>query len=226
MHRETEQRQNIELIIWQQQKADCSELQKSNKTCPSFSFIGMTFKNYPELNRLIEKGLLTLITNDQQTSLWDYQRTFLNSAQINDHLYLEANIVQENDVLIVVELTVKESLADSFYVPLKTLFINFDKNKRRPLQLKDIIYSDKLPSFWTVAQGAYNQWLEINQLLNNDVFLADWPFIKTEDMALLSKSLTLKYQANTIAPYAMGNPVLDIPYDKLDGIIRPEYRPH
>lgn len=58
------------------------------------------------------------------------------------------------------------------------------------------------------------------------MFQEDWPFVETTHIALLSKQAILKYDANTLAPYAMGEPQLFIPYEQLRDIIKPIYSPH
>jgi hypothetical protein len=44
-------------------------------------------------------------------------------------------------------------------------------------------------------------------------------------VALTYGAVVLKYPTTTIAPYAMGHVELQIPYARLDGIIKPELVP-
>ena len=44
-------------------------------------------------------------------------------------------------------------------------------------------------------------------------------------MALTYGGVTLKYPTTTIAPYALGHVELQIPYSRLDGILKPELVP-
>ena len=47
----------------------------------------------------------------------------------------------------------------------------------------------------------------------------------SENVAPLKDALAVKYQVYDLAPYAVGQPVLTIPYADLEGIFRPRYLP-
>lgn len=142
-----------------------------------------------------------------------------------DHLTINVDLLEESSVFIVLELSVQTTHATSQYNPKKFAVINFDKQKQQDITLAQAIHPDKTQTFWSVAQISYNQWLEANQLLNNKMFQEDWPFVETTHIALLSKQAILKYDANTLAPYAMGEPQLFISYEQLRDIIKPIYSP-
>lgn len=216
---------NIDPINWHEQQADCTATALVGKSCPSFKLSSVSFKKIPALNQLIETRLLELMNAPENISLHEYLTSFLAKANLGDHLIINVDLLEESSVFVVLELSVQTTHATNQYNPKKFTFINFDKQKQQDISLAKAIHPDKTQTFWSVAQISYNQWLEANQLLNNKMFQEDWPFIETPHIALLSKQAILKYDANTLAPYAMGEPQLFISYEQLRDIIKPIYSP-
>lgn len=216
---------NIDPINWQEQQADCPASALTDKSCPSFKLSSISFKKIPTLNQLIETRLLEVMNAPANISLHDYLTSYLAKANQGDHLTINVDLLEESSVFIVLELSVQTTHATSQYNPKKFTVINFDKQKQQDITLAQAIHPDKTQTFWSVAQISYNQWLEANQLLNNKMFQEDWPFVETTHIALLSKQAILKYDANTLAPYAMGEPQLFISYEQLRDIIKPIYSP-
>ncbi len=56
-------------------------------------------------------------------------------------------------------------------------------------------------------------------------FRDSWPFDKTDNVFFNDKGMVLQYNVYHIAPYAMGQPTLTIPYAELEGIVRGQYLP-
>lgn len=217
---------NIAPINWFEQQAGCNASALSAQTCPSYKLSSISFNKLPILNQLIDNRLLELMNGSDNISLHDYLTSFLAKANQGDHLIINVDLLEESSVFIVLELTVQTAHATSQYDPKRFTIINFDKQKQQDISITKAIHPDKTKAFWSIAQISYNQWLEANQLLNNKMFQEDWPFVETRHIALLSKHAILKYDANTLAPYAMGEPQLFISYDQLREIIKPFYSPH
>ncbi len=217
---------NVVPFYWQQQQQNCKVETQRNNNCPSITYNGLNFNTFKKLNTLIDNKFLQILNAEKTTTLEEYLKNNLARANDGYHLNLSVQLISENDVLIVLMLTVEEIPSTDQYNAQKVRFINFDKHKQKDITLKDAIITDKTESFWSTAQIAYKQWLEIQQLLNNESYQEDWPFIKTDNVALLPKQLMLKYNGNTLAPYAMGEPTLFIPYTQLNDILKPEYLPH
>lgn len=218
----TELGKNIEIVNWHQQKKNCNQQQLITNQCPTFKLNGITFKYQPLLNNLIEHKLLTLV-NSPNNSLWNYQQNYLARAKDGDHIHFNITLLEQTATLIVLQLSYEEQNSNDSYTVPKITLINFNKKTQQDLQLTDIIKSDKISAFWNKAQIVYKQWLEINQLLNNETYQQDWPFVKTQNFALLPHGIALKYEANTLAPFALGRPTLVIPYNQLKDILKPQY---
>lgn len=222
-HHSSNHNSHITPITLEKHPIECDQTIISNTSCPYFKYQSIQFKNNKTLNALIEKKLLQLAQNPSNLTLQAYWQNYLLKANPGDHLTLSTRLLTDNKKLITLKLTVEESHSTDVYTPTKTIFINFDKDKQQDISLKDMMYPEKIQAFWTTAQLAYNNWLEINQLLNHEAYRVDWPFIHTPHIALLAFGVLLQYEPNTLAPYAMGEPTLLIPYKQLNNIIRPEY---
>lgn len=95
------------------------------------------------------------------------------------------------------------------------------KNKRR-LTLDNLLIAAAKPKFEALAYEAYKNWIKD---YTEDVaeYEKSWPFSMTDNVSLNDQGMVLKYQSYAIAPYAYGQPELVIPYNKLAGILRPQY---
>jgi hypothetical protein len=80
-------------------------------------------------------------------------------------------------------------------------------------------------AFWKNAELAHQGWMAATKVTDDPNFAKSWPFRKTPNIALTYGAVILKYDVNTIAPYAMGHIELRIPYPRLNGILKPELFP-
>lgn len=217
---------DAESFHWQEQQSNCSTESIKNGNCPTINYSGLKFNKFNEVNDIIDQKLLSMLNAKEALSLESYLINTLTRASDGYHLNITVQTLSENDVLIVLMLTIEETPAISQYSAKRFSFINFDKQKQKDIALDEAIMPDKIQSFWSVAELSYQQWLEVQQLLNNEAYQKNWPFIRTDNVALMPKQLILKYNGNTLAPYAMGEPPLFIPYEQLRTILKPEYLPH
>lgn len=101
-------------------------------------------------------------------------------------------------------------------------YLVLDSQSKRRLDLDDLLIAKEKPKFEALAYDAYKQWVMQS---DNDIktYEKSWPFTLSSNATLTDKGVVLRYQAYDIGPYAYGLPELVIPYDKLSGIIRPQY---
>ena len=85
----------------------------------------------------------------------------------------------------------------------------------------------KIPEFEQALKKQHAIWLKTNTeaVQNPGAYDKLWPFVPTDNAALLSEGLALTYDPYTIAPYSFGRPTILIPYSELVGILRPELLP-
>jgi hypothetical protein len=101
--------------------------------------------------------------------------------------------------------------------------LNWDTRSQRVLTLRDMLLPTQDAAFWREAKRAHKQWLAGQPDAKS--LADDWPFDKTDVIALLPGGLVLKYQPYALGPYSMGTPELVIPYARLTGIFKPEFLP-
>lgn len=215
---------DIEPINWYQQQATCKTTVE-DKNCPSYKVTSVHFTKAPALNTLVEQRIVKLMDIPANMSLKAYLDQYLAQANVGDSIDINVNLLERNDIFYVLEIAIQKSLANDHYSPKKLAIINFDRKQQKDIGLVEAIKPNKVPAFWTVARTSYNQWLEAKQLLNNKMFQEDWPFVETQHIVLLSKHILLKYDANTLAPYAMGEPTLIIANEQLRDILKAKYLP-
>ncbi len=103
-------------------------------------------------------------------------------------------------------------------------YLIFDTSSKKQLQLTDILQTGKKPRFEALAYEAYKQWVKT---VDNDLssYEKNWPFTLSDNVTLTDKGVDIRYQHYSIGPYAYGMPVLSMPYNKLDGVIKPRFIP-
>jgi hypothetical protein len=101
--------------------------------------------------------------------------------------------------------------------------LNWDVRLQRVVTLKDMLLPAQEAAFWREAKLAHKQWLAGQPDAKS--LADDWPFDKTDVLALLPNGLVLKYQPYALGPYSMGTPEIVIPYVRLAGIFKPEFLP-
>lgn len=103
-------------------------------------------------------------------------------------------------------------------------YLIFDPNTKTQIKLADMLEQDKNPYFEALAYDAYKTWVKtIDAEVNIDEYKRNWPFMLDDNITLTDKGIDIRYQHYAIGPYAYGMPVLSIPYNKLNGIIKPRF---
>lgn len=103
-------------------------------------------------------------------------------------------------------------------------YLTFDSSTKKQVMLDDMLVSGKKPRFEALAYDAYKEWVKT---VADDVsdYEKGWPFTLSDNLTLTDKGISLRYQHYSIAPYAYGMPELNIPYSKLEGVIKPHFIP-
>lgn len=111
-----------------------------------------------------------------------------------------------------------------------TRWLNWDLADNRAVPLGRVIEPGQEEAFWAAVTKAHQRWLDKHAPSggaqpHGDTFRRDWPFQQTDTYRLSDDGVVLHYDVYSIAPYAMGQPELTIPWSDLDGVIRARYRP-
>ena len=207
---------------------DTSEQSKPGCTsadCPLVNIDTVHFAKEPKLDALTEQRLLEMTgANPLPTSLETYREQFLKTAAPNNNMYLQAKVREQHDGLVIIELSSYLDQGATHGEPGRA-FINYSRQQQKAQALTDMLLPGKQDAFWKAGQVAHNSWLISTRLSLEPEFVKTYPFQKTPNVALTSSGVVLKYPTNTIAPYALGHVELQIPYSRLEGIIKPELVP-
>ena len=102
-------------------------------------------------------------------------------------------------------------------------YFHWDLAKQQSVKLGDLLVPGQQSAFWEKAREQHTAWLDEENL--DQTFRDSWPFDKTDNVFFNDKGMVLQYNVYHIAPYAMGQPTLTIPYAELEGIVRGQYLP-
>ncbi|MGP9545230.1 RsiV family protein [Psychrobacter sp. AOP7-B1-25] len=103
-------------------------------------------------------------------------------------------------------------------------YLVFDPSTKKQVMLDDMLISGKKTRFEALAYDAYKTWVKT---VAEDVssYEKNWPFTLSSNVTLTGTGISIRYQHYSIGPYAYGMPVLNIPYSKLDKVIKPHFIP-
>ncbi|MBV4480251.1 RsiV family protein [Pseudomonas khavaziana] len=196
--------------------------------CPLVNIDTVHFAKEPKLDALIEQRLLEMTRTNASdplpSSLEAYREQFLQTAAPHNSMYLQAKVREQHDGLVIIELSSYLDQGATHGEPGRG-FINYSRQQQKALTLTDMLLPGKEDAFWKAAQVSHNSWQISTRLSLEPEFVKSYPFQKTPNVALTSSAVTLKYPTATIAPYALGHVELQIPYSRLEGILRPELVP-
>ncbi|UWF49876.1 RsiV family protein [Pseudomonas sp. N3-W] len=206
---------------------DASEQLKAGCTtpdCPLVNIDTLRFPAEPALDGIIEKRLLQMTDAPTAPTLAAYREQFLRDAAPHYGSYLQAKVREQHDGLVIIELSSYLDTGDEHGKPGRG-FINYSRQQHQVLELQQMLKPGQEEVFWNAAKVAHNSWLINSRLDQEPEFVKAWPFQKTPNVALTQAGVLLKYNVSTIAPYALGNIELTIPYTRLNGILKPELFP-
>ncbi|WP_339546007.1 RsiV family protein [Pseudomonas sp. RA_35y_Pfl2_P32] len=196
--------------------------------CPLVNIDTVRFPGEPQLDGIIERRLLQMTRSTADgplpASLAAYREQFLRDAAPRNSSYLQAKVREQHDGLVIIELSSYLDNGTATGKPGRG-FINYSRQEHKVLTLGDMLKPGEEQAFWKAAQVAHNSWLISTRLDQEAGFLKAWPFKQTPNVALTTAGVMLKYDVNTIAPYALGHVELKIPYSRLGGILKPELFP-
>lgn len=208
---------------WEHRAPGCE-----GKECALVNIDLQTFDDLPQLNARLEQELLKLTIelpgDPPPPSLQVYETELLASARPGWMSYLQSKVLEQHGRLVVIELSSYRFTGGAHGIPGR-VYLNYDRDKGRLLSVDDLLLPDGETAFWMQAELAYQAWLKANGLDQDLQYQAEWPFVRTANVALLRDSVMLKYEVGRIAPYANGHPELRIPYSRLNGILKPIYFP-
>lgn len=199
--------------------------------CAQVSIEWVTFENQPELNQAIETRLASVLVQQEGNTPHDGTIEGLAEAFLTDASdmamgsqgwSLSARVSRQSrrGDLLTLRFESNEYTGGAHGNPAVSFF-HWDLAAQQRLSLDDLLVPGQQNAFWDLARTAHTQWLDRQKLDRN--FRESWPFDRTEQAYFSKQGLVLLYNVYHIAPYAMGQPELTLPYPQLDGIVRDSY---
>lgn len=210
-----------------------TDQQCQDENCSQVKVKTLVFKDAPKLNQRIQQTLLSMVLMKEDKPPQDFKayarqlfeqhrQTTANAPEMSRMPYetrFEAKPIGEFKHLQVLRLDTYLFMGGAHGMP-GTRYMMIDTRTRRVLDLEDILQPDKRHAFDKLLKQAYEKWAQ-EESLDPDL----WSFVTTDNVTLGKNGLKATYQAYEIAPYAAGQPTLTIPYEQLQGILKPRYLP-
>jgi len=208
---------------WEHIKPGCT-----TPDCPLFNLDVVHFPSEPDLEPIVERRLLQLTRTHQDAplpvSLKAYENTFLSQSPAHYGSYLQSKVREQHDGLVIIEVSSYLDVGTEHGTPGRG-FINWSRQQHKVLTLQDMLVPGQEATFWQAAAEAHRGWQSTNGLASDPKFVKDWPFKQTPHIALTAGGVILKYDVETIAPYALGQPEIKIDYLRLNGVLKPALFP-
>lgn len=223
-------------------------------TCPEFS-VERLETNFPFIDQLLDQQILDQLSkmlevvdadkdvtsavkaNEQKQSLDAQAQLYANSfikideelkALSSSHqisLMVKPKILQSKGVLATVVLNSSSYLGGAHGATAQRYY-NFDLKNQKQVQLTDLLLPKQKANLDKLAHEAFKKWIVDSKLANNAAEYEEaWPFSVTDNFLLGEQGLILQYAEYEIGPYVVGLPRLVIPFDQLQGVLKPEYLP-
>lgn len=225
----------------------------NGNTCPDFT-VERLQSNFPFIDQLLDQEILDQLskmleivdadqasstaqgseqTNHLDVQAQQYANAFIkideelkalsSSHQIS--LMIKPKILQSKGTLATVVLNSSSYLGGA-HGSTAQRYYNFDLKNQKQVQLNDLLLPKQKAKLDKLAHEAFKTWVIDSKLANTaDEYEQAWPFQVTDNYFLGEQGLILQYGEYQIGPYVVGLPRLVIPFDQLQGVLKPEYLP-
>jgi hypothetical protein len=196
--------------------------------CPKLKIKHVEFVGQPKFNAFLDQALATMAGVDQDfvppyRNLKELTTYFMQTARRRQTIDLQSDVVRATSELIVVRL-------DSYLYNgganglSATQYVNWVFKTDRLLSLESMLLPGAMPKYLAALRAQHAKWLVTNPVRQDNPAKYDqvWPFVPSDNVALMEDGLAVQYDPYAIAPGSFGKPVITIPYDALQGVIRPE----
>ena len=225
----------------------------NGNTCPDFT-VERLQSNFPFIDQLLDQEILDQLSKmleivdadqasstaqgSEQTNHLDVQaqhyanafikideelKALSSSHQIS--LMIKPKILQSKGTLATVVLNSSSYLGGA-HGSTAQRYYNFDLKNQKQVQLNDLLLPKQKAKLDKLAHEAFKTWVIDSKLANTaDEYEQAWTFQVTDNYFLGEQGLILQYGEYEIGPYVVGLPRLVIPFDQLQGVLKPEYLP-
>lgn len=103
-------------------------------------------------------------------------------------------------------------------------YVVLDATAKKQLTLADVILKGKKSKFEALVYNEFRQWVENDYEQSvADYEASGWKFRLSDNFTFNKTGINILYQQYEIGPYAVGMPEFTIPYQKLQGVLKPKY---
>ena len=214
-----------EAVKWKRSKPGCTG------QCPTLEVDSVRFPGDQALTALVERAMVELTGLDPDrprpyATVAEYEQYFWRTAGPRDETVLQASVKRQSGDLVVLQIDSYQYTGGAHGVPA-TQYLNCLRSRQQVLSLEDVLVPGQRAAYGQALRRAHQRWLQTNTDAQQDPsgYARLWPFQESDNFALGENGLIVKYSAYSIAPYSHGEPELAIPYDELQGVLKPEYLP-
>jgi hypothetical protein len=207
-------------------KPDCS-----SADCPSIKVKRLSFIGRDRFNNFLDQIMASMAEVDASNNaafrnLGEFAAYFWKISKPGYQVVLEASVKRGDEDLVVVQLDSYIFTGGAHGVST-TQYINWLPQTDKILSLESMLLPKKMAAFEQALKKQHAIWLKTNpQALENPAaYNKLWPFVPSDNAALLPEGLAITYDPYTIAPYSFGRPTILIPYSELVVVLRPELLP-
>ncbi|HUH87410.1 MAG TPA: RsiV family protein [Pusillimonas sp.] len=200
--------------------------------CPQIEVDSLVFPGVAILTQLVDHALATMtgVSADHPqpyATIKEYQDYFWQTAAARDSTIFTADARYRSRNLTVIELNTWQYYTGAAHGIAATQFLNWDNSAGKVLGTADILQPGAHDRYVQALRDAHGRWLAEHPDAQQDPanFNRLWPFQPSENFALTDAGLVVKYNSYELAPYSSGQPELTIPYEQLQGILKPAYLP-
>lgn len=193
--------------------------------CASFSADWLRFPTQPRLDAALLKTLAGPTASSPEQGLQLLAKAFMGEAREAGEPWEQiAKAVLRPGLNSVSVVDVENYTYTGGAHGMTTVsYVNWDSHKARVVTLADMLLPGQDKAFYAALKRAHGLW--VKQHDDAISFEAGWPFDRSDNVALLPDSLSVKYQPYSIGPYSEGTPELHLAYADLKTIFKPEYLP-
>ena len=199
--------------------------------CPTVTVKLVVFDRNAKINAFLDQSLAALGEIDSSSkpphrSIAAFKAYFFSMAKPGQSVVIESSVLHNTKALVAIQLN-SAIFTDTKHVVSTTQYLNWLPLADQLVTLDGMLLPNKSKDFEQLVRREHEQWLQDHADVIGDLdeFKKIWPFVATDNVALLSNGLQISYDPVVLAPDKFGSLSWVIPYDQLTNMLRPELLP-
>lgn len=198
--------------------------------CAQLDIQTLRFKSQPEFNQFLDSALVSMAWQSE-TEVAPYREVteleayFESAAKPGELLSLKVSVLRQTPQLVVLSLTQYRFEGGAHGESAQQL-INWLLPQDRVVSLKTALLPAAMPAYTAALKSAHRNWIadqaRAGAIDDAAAFSEQWPFVLSDNVALMADGLMVSYPRYAIGPGSFGEPIITLPYVALDGVLKPE----